>query len=171
MNYNDEQKKKHILTLQNALYKMGLQDTTLPRVYPNGVFGPETTECVRELQRRHSMPDTGSVNKETWDMIFAALEKQEKENSEPLPIAPFPTGPLHIEKGITDSGIGMAQVMLWELSKHYDNIKAVPVTLQYDDATNKQVRQVQRLSGLKESDVLDCPTWNALTELYNMFRK
>lgn len=167
MTYTEEQKKKHIYDLQNALYHLSLLDRELPRVVPDGIFGPETSKCVRYMQRRHGLSETGRVDHETWGLIFSQYTHHMEQNGTPLAIKTFPAGPLHIEKGHVGAGVGMAQVMLWELSRHFKNIKAVPFTMTYDAPMIEQMHKVQRLSGLTENDVLDNKTWNALTTLYN----
>ncbi|MGE4548485.1 MAG: peptidoglycan-binding protein [Intestinibacillus sp.] len=167
MTYTEGQKKDHVYDLQNALYHLSLYDATLPRVVPDGIYGPETSNCVRHMQRRHGLPETGRVDHDTWKLIFSQYAQQREHHEKPLAVATFADAPMRIEKGYVDAGIGMVQAMLWELSKHYKNIVAVPVTMVYDAATIDQMHKVQRLSGLSESDVLDNKTWNALTKLYH----
>ncbi|WP_087064841.1 peptidoglycan-binding domain-containing protein [Intestinibacillus massiliensis] len=168
MAYTEAQRRAHVYDLQNALYQISLFDDTVPRVNRDGIFGPETTQSVMELQRRHGLPATGRVDHQTWDVIFAHYLHEMQHRSAPIGITPYISGPLSIEPGEAGAGIGMVQVMLWALSRQFHNIKAVPLTLRYDEETVAQVRNIQRLSGFPPDGILDSKTWNALTILYNV---
>lgn len=168
MTYSDEQKRGHVYTLQNALFELHRNGDNIPRVNPDGHFGPETTESVRAFQWQNQLPVTGVVDHATWDAIMTRYFYEIRMRKSPVPVQPFPAGELQITRGQAGSGVGMAQTMLWALSRRFSNIRAVPVTLVYDDATIAQMRNIQRLYGLPQRDTLDTPTWNALTVLYNL---
>ena len=51
--------------LQSNLKAMGLL-----RGEVNGIYGPETTQAVMELQRRHQIPVDGIMGPETWAAII-----------------------------------------------------------------------------------------------------
>lgn len=168
MGYSDLQKRGHVYQMQTALYELGKSGMNLPRVNPDGVYGPETTAAVREFQRIVKLPPTGKVDRETWDRLFELYFGELRVSNTPLGITPFVTGPLDIRRGQTGSGIGMAQVMINVLSQVLTNLKPVPITFIYDDATITQMREIRRLNQLPESDVLDVEAWNGLVILYNL---
>lgn len=168
MAYTDEQRGDHVSDLQNALYQISLQDTSIPRVNPDGIFGTETTQSVEVLQQKNNLPITGKVDRATWDAIFAQYVREIQQRSAPVGITPYVTSPLRIVPGDMGAGIGMAQLMLFALSRNFQNIQAVPLTLRYDEATMAQIRAIQRLSGLPADGIMDTQTWNALVILYNV---
>ena len=168
MTYSEEQKRGHVYTLQNALYELHKNGDNIPRVNPDGHYGPETTESVRAFQHQNQLPATGAVDHITWDAIFARYFYEIRMQRTPVEIQPFPGGQMNVERGQTDAGVGMVQVMLWALSRRFSNIRAVPITLTLDEATLTQLRNIQRLYGLPQHDALDTATWNAITVLFNL---
>lgn len=168
MTYTEEQKKAHVYALQNALFELHKNDKSIPRVNPDGIYGPETTISVQEFQRQTQLPATGRVDHATWDAIFTRYFDETRERRSPIAIQPFVRGPIDITRGQVSTAVGMVQIMLWELSRVFSNIHAVPITLVYDEATIQQLYTVQRMSSLQPHDVLDVPTWNAVVILYNL---
>lgn len=168
MTYSEEQKRSHVYQLQTALYELGKNDSSLPRVNPDGIYGPETTRSVQDFQRKSNLPVTGNTDNITWNAIFIRYFREMRERSTPVAVQPYTHGPLTISRGQSGVGIGMAQLMLWSLSHSFSNIHAVPITLVLDDATIKQLHTVQSMSELSTRDLLDVPTWNALTVLFNL---
>ena len=58
-----------VQTLQNYLNYIALSYRAVPFVSSTGFFGNETEEAVRAYQSRFGLPETGVVDKETWDLI------------------------------------------------------------------------------------------------------
>ena len=51
MAYTDEQKLRHISELQRYLYSISHYNKKIPRILPDGIYGPETTQAVRTFQQ------------------------------------------------------------------------------------------------------------------------
>lgn len=58
-----------VQTLQNYLNYIALSYRAVPFVSSTGFFGNETETAVRAYQSRFGLPETGVVDKETWDSI------------------------------------------------------------------------------------------------------
>lgn len=167
MNYSEKQKKEHIYSLEEALYQLSRADTRLPKVIPDGIFDQRTEDCVREMQRRHGIKESGRVDYETWNVIFDDYARLMEAFSEPLSVSPYRSGRMHLEQGEQGSGIGMVQLMIGSIGERYQNIRPVPITQILDEATMEQIHVIQDLSGLPRTDHMNNRTWNALTVLYN----
>ena len=65
----------------------------IPEIAPltiDGIFGPATENSVRAAQRRFNIPETGIVDRETWDEIyyqFSGIENAGFRNTEQFPYA------------------------------------------------------------------------------------
>lgn len=167
MTYTAEQKRTHVYEVQNALYEVRRSGQPLPELIPDGIYGEETTETVRRYQTLRRLPPTGTVDQTTWKTLMDEYYQILSMRGQPMRIVPYLAGPLALGHGTVTPGVGMAQIMLWALSAHYENIKPVPITMTLDDATFEQLHTVQRISNLPERNVLDNATWDALTALFN----
>ncbi len=58
------------LLLRDILLDYGLREDEA--VLPDGRYGPRTEAAVRDFQRVHRLPESGRVDRETWDRIAAA---------------------------------------------------------------------------------------------------
>lgn len=167
MTTNKRNARASVYEIQYALQMLSHLDRTRPTVMPDGIYGAETTRAVRVHQSKNALPQTGVVDRATWDSIFAQYALAKPYYQQPAAITPFRDPPLLLQAGRAGAGIGMAQIMLWELSRHYSNIKPPALTLTLDNATLTALHVVQALSGLPMQSVLDGPTWGALTNLFN----
>ena len=67
--YTAQQKKDHIREIQTYLHFIARTDGSIPVVIPDGIYGDETTAAVTAFQRLYNLPQTGEVDKGTWDRI------------------------------------------------------------------------------------------------------
>ena len=74
--------------LQYMLSVLAAYIPGIPSVTVDGVFGPATYNAVMAAQRRFDLPQTGVVNRETWDEIydqFSGIETTSWRNPEDFP--------------------------------------------------------------------------------------
>ena len=74
-----------VYELQDALMQIFLAQGIRGAVYPDGIYGPETTEAVRTFQQMEGLPVTGEADRETWERIQTRLDEIIKAR-EVLPI-------------------------------------------------------------------------------------
>ena len=55
--------------LQEQLDAISTVYTAIPRVTPDGIYGPRTAAAVREFQSIFGLPQTGAVDFATWYRI------------------------------------------------------------------------------------------------------
>ena len=63
-----------VTAVQYMLDELTLEYEGLENVPQNGIYGPETEAAVREFQKRNLLPESGEVDKKTWDAIVRSYE-------------------------------------------------------------------------------------------------
>ena len=74
-----------IRSLQTMLRTIAHAGETLVRLVPDGIYGPNTVQAVREFQRQQELPVTGETDNTTWDRIVAVYTRK---SPAVLPAAP-----------------------------------------------------------------------------------
>ena len=104
----------------------------------DGSFGEATEEAVLEFQDDQDIDETGVVDEETWDILFAETE--------------FP-----IEEGASGTAVRQLQDQLVELGYEIEEVDG-----SFDDETGDAVTDFQDDQDLDETGVVDQETWDAL---------
>ena len=160
MPYTDEQKKEHILELQQYLYAISMFRSDIPQILPSGVYDRETAEAVRAFQKEFGLPQTGEADTATWNMIVEVY--LDYLDSAPAAYHIFPSRDYVSHNGDSGQLVYIIQAMLNELGQSYDNMPDINVCGTFNDATMKAVIRFQKKAGLDESGSVDCHTWNML---------
>ena len=63
-----------VTAVQYMLDELTIEFDGLEGVPQNGIYGPETARAVTEFQRRNLLPETGEVDKATWDALVRSYE-------------------------------------------------------------------------------------------------
>ena len=74
-----------IRSLQTMLRTIAHADETLLKIVPDGIYGPNTVQAVREFQRQNALPVTGETDDATWNKLVAVYTVQ---SPSVLPAAP-----------------------------------------------------------------------------------
>ena len=75
MSYSDADKKKHIEEVQQYLRGISYKDSRIPRIIPDGIYGPETRSAVKIFQEIHNLPVTGTVDEQSNSKIYDEYTK------------------------------------------------------------------------------------------------
>jgi peptidoglycan hydrolase-like protein with peptidoglycan-binding domain len=141
--------------------------TTAPVLIADGVFGEQTRNAVQRIQSLFGLPQTGEVNEDLWNRIRSAYQQQFGAlGSEPVAVMGFRRGETlrHGDENLTAE---LLRTMLHGISHTFENITHVSFGYKYDEDTEKAVREIQTLSGIPATGIVDVPTWNAIASLYN----
>ena len=65
MTYTDSQRRQHIIGLQKYLHSISLFNDNILTITPDGVYGKDTAEAVRNFQREYGLPQTGNTDSAT----------------------------------------------------------------------------------------------------------
>ena len=154
-----------ILNIQRYLRALSFVDSRLPRVPVDGLFDSETRRAVEIYQRTRGLPETGIVDKSTWDTLFNEyLALEESSRRSPTPNF-FPVSPEGYEatSGEENPFVFMIQLLLRELKIIYDTLPEIELNGIFDSATEEGIKIFQSASGLPPTGRVDLSTWNMLT--------
>ena len=157
--YFIDDKKAAIYEIQKYLFVVG-QELGLTHLSVDGFYSEETEYAVRELQRLHSLNETGVVDRNTFDMIYSEYDRitKEKRNDE---AAIYSTDrPMRI--GSVGNAVSELNSVIRELSRFYLDLP-VPYGNFYSQDTENAVKILQRI--LRRSE-----TGETTRELYSLLR-
>ena len=154
-----------IRSLQTMLRTIAHADETLIRLVPDGIYGPNTVQAVREFQRQQELPVTGETDNATWDQIVAVYTRKSPAVLPAAPVRIRWTPNQVLPAGSRNSHLFLMQAMLQALGRFFVNAPAVRATGVHDAASVAAVRWLQKLSGLPQTGAIDQTTWAYLSGL------
>lgn len=161
MAYTETQKRAHIHELQRFLHGISYHDNRIPRILPDGIYGPETANAVRAFQDVYGLTPNGETNLTTWNRLAAVYQELVETIAEALEVFPLEANAV-IGRRSSGFVVRIVQAILQSLSERYHNLPEVEVSGIYGDATEEAVRQFQALAVLPQTGTVDIRTWNAL---------
>ncbi len=151
-----------VRSLQTMLRILAEDDSSLPTVIPDGIYGPSTMTAISTFQRKYGLPITGITDQLTWDAIVSVYEPAVIRVGKAQPIEVLLDAGEVLRIGDSNPYIYLAQAMLLQLSENHTTITPPDVTGVIDTVTSDAVLQFQRLSGLEETGEIDRITWRHL---------
>lgn len=160
--------RQPIRSLQTMLRVLAEDDTSLPTVVPDGIYGPATMQSVSTFQRKYGLPVTGVVNQQTWDTIVNVYEPAlvRIDKAEPIEIILDPGQVFRY--GDSSPYIYLLQAMLTQLANDHPAIEQPGNSGVIDEATATSLKGFQKLSGLEETGEFDKITWKHLVKQYTL---
>lgn len=160
----------NIYEFQQYLRYISQNTNWVPLVNPDGIYGAETVNAVKTIQRRFGLPATGETNFATWNIILELYAELYRKNRLPSPIHVFPLDIPLLEEGDILDEIYILQVMLKRLSKIYANISSVDITGEFDTKTTNAVNEFKTCCTNMDIDgKVDRELWNLIAETYSDF--
>lgn len=157
------EKQQAIYEAQGYLRNISRAFGEIPLLVPDGIYGEETEKTVLAFQQRGGLEQTGIINYETWTAIV-------NENDTAVFVASETTfidkEKLPLRRGDKDNAVYHLKTMLLYLGQNYGNFVALAVNDEFDDETEKSVRQWQRVIRTEETGEVDKLTWERLVEWY-----
>ena len=157
-----------VRSLQTMLRVLSEDDSSLPAVVPDGIYGQTTIGAVTEFQRREGLPLTGITDQTTWDRIVMRYEDAliRADKAEPIEIILDP-GQVFIS-GDEGPYIYLMQTLLIVLSQDHTDITAPEHTGIFDRETESALTAFQALAGLEQTGQLDKITWKHLSRHFTL---
>ena len=157
-----------IRSLQTMLRVIAEDDSRLPTVVPDGIYGPTTMQAVSAFQRQYELPVTGIADQATWDKIVAIYE--------PAIIRIGPAEPIEIlmepgevyRLGDSNAYIYLLQSILIQLANDNPSISPPDHNGILDDPTSQALAAFQLLAGLPPTGELDKITWKYLAKQFTL---
>jgi peptidoglycan hydrolase-like protein with peptidoglycan-binding domain len=139
-------------------------------VYPvdiTGYFGEETEKSVKSFQRVFGLPQTGVVDRNTWNDLYRAyqgiVETVPADNSEGITLYPGTV----LKEGITSEYVRIMQEYLTFINKTYPDIPAVNNTGFFGPLTKQAVIAFQKQFGLNPNGIVGAATWDKIAGIYS----
>ena len=153
-----------VRSLQTMLRVLAKDDSSLPPVVPDGIYGPSTTQAISTFQRKYGLPVTGVTNQQTWDEIVNKYEPAliRVDKAEPIEIILNP-GQV-FRSGDTSPYIYLLQAMLAQLSNNNPTIMRPSTSGVMDKATTDALAAYQTLANLPPTGEFDKVTWKHLVK-------
>lgn len=157
--------------IQEYLRAVSFYDESVPRIAVDGIFGRETTQAVAAFQNGRALPETGRVDRATWDALYAMYLAILELRSPPQAVSPFPGSEVSLKPGDAGDAVTILQMMLSALARRFSNLSGPTVTGRYDDATKTAVSGFQKACGFEPDGHLDKPAWNLLAQAYHSYNQ
>ena len=158
-----------VLTIQYYLSYIALFIPSVIEATMDGSFGPGTTNAVKSFQRTYGLPETGVVDRATWDRmenvyyeIVSGIDYEFFGGR----ILPFPGRILR--EGIEGNDVRVLQEYLNYISTSYPEIPRVNVDGVFGPSTAEQVRRFKQIFDIPGTpDRVNAPAWNAIASIYD----
>ena len=158
-----------VLTVQYYLSYIALFITSVAEAAMDGSFGPATTNAVRSFQRTYGLPETGIVDRATWDRmenVYYEMVSQIDYEFYGGRILPFPGRILR--EGIEGNDVRVLQEYLNYIAQSYPEIPVVNVDGVFGPSTGEQVEAFKRIFDIPGTpDRVNAPVWNAIANIYD----
>lgn len=157
-----------VRSLQTMLRVLAEDDTSLPTLIPDGIYGPATMIAVTAFQRKVGIPVTGIADESTWSRIVDAYEPTlvRVGKAEPIEILLEPGEVILI--GQRNPYVFLLQGMLAQLSKDHDSIVLPGFDGVLGLDTSHSLKGFQKLAGLPTTGTLDRITWKHLVRQFTL---
>lgn len=159
-----------VRTLQYYLAVIGAYYSAIQPVDITGYFGEQTEQSVRSFQQVYGLPQTGIVDRQTWEDIFRAYDgiMQSATNVDGSDVILYPGRVL--SEGARGDDVRLLQEYLTFINKTYPNIPAMENTGYFGPVTRSSVLAFQRQFNLPENGIVGASAWNEIAGVYSDLR-
>ncbi len=162
--------RQPIREAQGYLRLIASRYPVITELKPDGIFGPLTTQAVREFQEVFELPVTGVIDFETWDAIYRVYLPIDQERRPSNHLGPrFPLAEGTIRRGDRGLPVELLHAHFNHLGRQYRNITVVAENSAFGEATQRNVLELQRIGRLTQTGEVDAATWNILLGISGMF--
>lgn len=165
MEYDEKKKKEIVRELQRYLNVIASIYTEMPTLTQDGIYGPQTQDAIVKFCKREDLPQTGEVDKDTWDRIVEVYTDYSSDIVKP--VALFPSKEYIISPGEHNILVSTVQVMLQAIGLNYANCPMLEITGRYDDGTVATVKNIQNIVGIEPTGNVNLNTWNHIATIFN----
>ncbi len=161
-----------IIDIQRFLRHLSFHESDIRDVPIDGIWESRTEASVKDFQRKYSLPQTGKVDRVTFDKLKEEYEKSVSLNSPPASLDLFPRLPANFQLKKGDKGylVTTVQFLLDQLERIY-TFPSVSQSGTYDDDTENAIVIFQNKNLISPTGRVDRETWDALAIQYNLLDK
>ncbi len=167
---NNTFERDAIANTQRYLRHLSYHDDDINPVPVDGIWDSETQRALTAFQRKSRLPETGRVDRATWELLRERYNESVAMNSPPARLDIFPRMPRDFKVNIGDESfiVTAVQYIIKELEQFYAFGAYEPSGV-YDDATAERIRLFQDKNGIAATGNVDRETWDALAVQHNLF--
>ncbi len=158
-----------VRSLQKLLRNIASYYDYIPTVIPDGIFGDDTIESVKGFQNNFGLEPTGEVDLATWNKIVAVSREVDALTSFAERVFIYPESLEKIYPGQKSVHLYVIQAMIKALGETFKDFDDISVTGIHDDSSVKNVRNIQKLSGINDDGIIDVEFFNFLSDLYETY--
>ncbi len=165
----DALKKEAIFDLQEMLKTISLFEDEELKLLPDGIFGVETENAVKNFQNKYNLEPNGEADYSTWQAI------SKRYNEVLLEIGPANYVDVHkgdfkeIKMGDSGDRVYMLQIMFNSLGNEFITFEKGIISGNFNNTDFENVKKFQKISGESQNGTVDKKTWNKIAKYYNMF--
>lgn len=157
-----------VRSLQTMLRVLSEDDSRLPTVVPDGIYGPSTMNAVTAFQRLSGIPVTGITDQYTWEQIVEAFELAQIRVGKAEAIEVILDPGQVFQSGDSSPYIYLLQSMLTQLSIDNPRIRRPDHCGYMDESTVEALSSFQQLAGLPITGELDKISWKHLVRQFTL---
>lgn len=163
-----------VVTLQYFLAILAFFNPSIPQPDIDGIYGSGTRNSVLAFQRFAGLPETGVVDKLTWDNIYGAYKGtvdylESRELVDRVYTEPYPG--VVLRRGDVGPSVLTFKRYLNFISNYFFDIMSLPENGVFDTRTQNSVRQFQIIFSLPQTGQVDQQTWNTIADVYRVLRE
>ncbi|MCL1936076.1 MAG: peptidoglycan-binding protein [Defluviitaleaceae bacterium] len=162
---------QNVLLVQQALSSLSEIYPSIPKISPDGNFGPLTRNAVIAFQNIFGLSPDGIVGPTTWELLmreyFGNLENNPgtpPPTNPPVNLPPYPG--FLIGFGSRGNYVLQIQQALNQVARNHPNIPKVSEDSIFGNGTQNAVKAFQSEFGLGSDGIVGQQTWNTLMSAY-----
>ena len=157
-----------IRNIQTYLRHLSFHSDEINDVPIDGIWDSETSRAVAAFQKQQGLPVTGTVDRDTWDVLKKEYDLSVARNSPPVALALFPRYPENfvIRSGDTGYLVDTVQFLIDQLERLYGFTPARSGV--FDKETVEAVRDFQKRNNISVTGDVDRETWDAMAIQHNL---
>lgn len=156
-----------VRSLQYYLAVIGHYNSALQPIAIDGIFGPATTQAVRDIQGFYGLSQDGIVGRNTWAVILNAYDDILESNPPDFVNAGASIFPgTVLREGFSGPYVKLLQEYLFRISQAYPQLPAVSVTGYFGPQTKSAVVAFQKFLGYVPDGLVGPLLWNDIVSAY-----
>ena len=167
---------RYVQLMQLYLNRIRQNFPLIPRIEnPTGQFDSVTEQAVRAFQRTNNLPQTGVIDRGTWQLItriYVAVTRLAELDAEGHRVT-IPNNPptTTLRQGSRGNDVRLLQFILNRVSQFYEFVPAVTQDGNFGPMTRASVEEFQRNFRLTPDGVVGGQTWGRLFDVYRSIRE
>lgn len=157
---------KPVRSLQTMLRMIDTDNGNLSNIIPDGTYGQQTKNAVRNYQRAVGLPATGVANFATWQQLTRQYQQSRTDQMQAAPLLIVLQPNQRILPGEQNRHLFLIQSMLRVLSGLLANMPAANISGVHDLPSQQAVSFLKSMSEMDANPVIDKTFYELLNRVY-----